>query len=231
MTTGRSQVGYLGTLHAAHLMSGYSLDIVEAAIRNFRPDVVLVEVPPSAMAEVLAEVDAVGEAAGPDTLQSQWIRPLPELYSVVLPLRHELRYDVVPVSGWTEAAKADRDAYYMQFPHGPMEREYIIANATFHAAFLQNEGAQNVAYLHGPEYLETLTDASRWLSYYAEEAMRQGGELRVQGRHAALVEEALTAFRGQRILIVFDATSRWYLEPVVRARRDVDFVSTPAFLP
>lgn len=222
---------YLGTLHERHYIAEYSLSEVEAAVRSFRPDVVLVELPPDDVAGVCAEVDALGEEAGPTTLENVWVRTLPELYRVVIPLRHELGYDVVGISGWTPEAMADRAAYYEAWPHGPEEREYIVANAAFHAAFLRNDGWNDPTWLHGDEYMETLSDASRWLAYFAEERMGRGGALRVQARHAALLADALERYPGERVLVVFDVTARWALEPVLGAHPDVHHLSAAAFLP
>ncbi len=226
----QSTVAFLGTLHEAHLRGGYPLSVVEQTIRNFEPDLVLVELPPASFEEALVDSDARAEDPS-HVLANRWLRNKPELYNVVLPLRTELGYDVLPVSAWTAGAQADRDAYYFEHPHGPMERYYIMANAAFHAEFLENNGFTNPQWLHESAYLDGLTAASRWLSYYAEEEMGRGGELRMQAAHAALVEDAIRAFPGRRILIVFDTTSRWYLEPVVRGIAGVHFASTTGFLP
>lgn len=222
-------VSFLGTLHNTHLGNGYPLTIIEQTVRNFDPDLVLVELPPPDFESALAASDARSDDAS-EAPDHAWLRNKPELYDVVLPLRTTLNYEVLPVSGWTAEARADRDAYYMVNPHGPMERRYIMANAAFHAAFLEHEGFSNPAWLHGEAYLEGLTAASRWLSFYAEEDMGRGGELLIQSRHARLIEDAIRAFPGRRILVVFDATARWYLEPVVQSM-DVRWTSITQFLP
>lgn len=224
-----STVAFLGTLHEVHDRIGYPLETVEHVIRAFEPDLVLVELPPDAFDDALAQADAYAETG--TEITERWLHDKPELYEVVLPLRHDLGYEVLPVSGWTQAAEAARDAYYFVNPHGPMERHYVIANAAFHATFLENTGFSNPTWLHGTEYLRLLTDASRWLSYYAEEQMGLGGELHVQSRHAALIEDAVRAFPGRRILVVFDTTARWYIEPVLAGIEGAQLVPTTRFLP
>lgn len=232
MEDSRSAVSFLGTLNAGHLRGAYSLDAVEYAIRRFEPDAILVELPPAAFDQAVSESDRFGgNVSNPSLLQSSWLVNLPELYEVVLPLRHELGYDVVPVSGWTIDAIEDQNDFYSAHPHGPMERWYVLSNAALQAAMLENNGASDAFWLHGREFLELITAASRWMAYYSEEEMGDAGELRLHARHASYMDAALDERRGQRVLVVFAVTSRWYLEPFLRARDDFRFESVSRYLP
>lgn len=228
----RSPVSFLGTLNAGHLRGAYALEVIEYAIRRFEPDVVLVELPPAAFERAVSESDRFdGNVSDPSLLASNWLVNLPELYEVVLPLRHELGYDVVPVSGWTVEAVQDQNDFYRAHPHGPMERWYVVSNAALQAAMLQNDGAFDAFWLHGREFLALITAASRWLAYYSEEEMGQAGELRLHARHASYIDAALDEREGQRVLVIFAITSRWYMEPFLRARDDFRFEPITRHLP
>jgi hypothetical protein len=227
---GRTTVMVLGTLHEGHLRGGYPLEVVEGVVRAFRPDVVLVELQPSEVGPALAAVDALEDpldaASGSAPLSG-----MPELYAVVLPLRHELGYEVVGVSATDAGAIADREAYYRDAPHGPVERRYLVANATLHAATIGNEGPRDPVWLHSEEFAELVREATLWLAYFAEEAMGRGGELRLQARSAALVDAALDAASGDRVLIVYDVAARWWLEDALDVRTDVRREDVRTLLP
>ena len=228
----RSPIAMLGTLNAGHLGGGYDLSVVEYVIRAFEPDTVLVELPPEEFEAALAESDRFdGDVVDRSVIGNNWLMNLPELYEVVLPLRHQLGFDVVPVSAWSEYALEDQAAFEAAHPHGPMERWYVLSNAALQAAMLDNNGARDPHWLHGAEFLELITAASRWLAYYSEEDMGDAGELRLHAGHARLIAPALDERPGQRVLIIFAVTSRWYLEPLLRNRDDFRFQPISAFLP
>ncbi len=232
MEDGRSPVAFLGTLNAGHLRGAYSLDVVEYVIRRFEPDVILVELPPESFEHAVSESDRFnGNVPDPSVLASNWLVNMPELYDVVLPLRHELGYEVVPVSGWTVDAIEDQNDFYAAHPHGPMERWYVVSNAALQAATLENDGASDAFWLHGHEFMELITAASRWMAYYSEEEMGEAGELRLHARHAAYMDAALDEREGQRVLVIFAVTSRWYIEPFLRARDDFRYESVSRHLP
>lgn len=232
MADRRGTLSFLGTLNEGHLSSPFDADVVEYVIRAFEPDVVLVQLPPDDFDTALAESDRFGgDVADPSFLGSPWLPELPELYSVVLPLRHELAYEVIPVSAWTDEARNDLAAFEARRPLGPMERWYVVSNFALQSAMLENGGPHDPWWLHGEEAIELLTSASRWLAYYSEEEMGDAGELKLHAGHARLIDPALDAHQGQRVLVVFAFTSRWYIEPMLQAREDFRFQPITAFLP
>jgi hypothetical protein len=228
----RAAVSFLGTLNATHLGGGYDLSVVEYVIRSFEPDTILVEHPPEGFEDAVAESDGFGdEIVDPSVLNSKWLINLPELYQVVLPLRHELGFEVVPVSGSTAQALHNQQEFDEAHPHGPIERWYVFSNAALQAAMLDNDGARDPHWLHGDHFLDLITQASRWLAYYSEEEMGEAGGLRLHAGHARLITPALDERRGERVLVVFAVTSRWYLEPLLRGRDDFRYQSISGFLP
>jgi hypothetical protein len=61
--------------------------------------------------------------------------------------------------------------------------------------------------------------------------MGRGGELRLQARSAALVDAALDAASGDRVLIVYDVAARWWLEDALDVRTDVRREDVRTLLP
>ncbi len=230
-TEGVTIVSVVGTLHTAHRQDGYGLVVVEHAVRQFRPDVVLVELPPDEFDAIVAEVDARRERAEVEPPANRWVEQLPELYDVVIPLRDELGYTLEPVSGWTDAADAARRNYFDEHPRGPLDRRYIASRARLSTAVLSNDGLRNHRWLHGDEFRDLTGAVGRALSYATEDEMRPGGELGVHARHAALIEDALARHRGERVLVVFDVNSRWYIEAMLDVRGDVMRLRADRFLP
>ena len=228
----RSPVALLGTLNAGHLGGGYDLSVIEYVIRAFEPDTILVELPPSEFEAAVSESDRFdGDVVDPSVIGNNWLMSLPELYRVVLPLRHQLGFEVVPVSAWSTEALDDQETFGDAHPHGPMERWYVLSNAALQAAMLSNNGARDPYWLHSEEFLGLITAASRWLAYYSEEEMGAAGELRLHAGHARLIAPVLDEHPGKRVLVIFAVTSRWYLEPLLRAREDFRYQSISAFLP
>jgi hypothetical protein len=72
--------------------------------------------------------------------------------------------------------------------------------------------------------MDALEQESLWLSYFVEAELGLAGELRSEARHAAIMSDALTRYRGQRIAIVFDVRSRYSLEGELLVREGVDVV-------
>ncbi|MFB3067043.1 MAG: hypothetical protein ACE10D_11075 [Planctomycetota bacterium] len=97
----KTRVAVLGAIHGSHLGSkGYSVEAVIETVRNFKPDVVCVEIPPDLFAGHVKAIDRKGFGTTKSDLQGQrWIGAFPELYRGVIPLRKELGFEVVPVSG------------------------------------------------------------------------------------------------------------------------------------
>ena len=227
-----TEVIVLGTLHRSHLDSeGFGLAVIEAFVRQVDPDVVLVEIPPDRFDAIVSEVDELGPGASEDTLTDGWIQAFPELYGVVLPLRHELGYEVVPVSGWTPEVSADRNAYWESHPAGPVEREYILSFHRFQTSQLENDVWENPRWANGDEYVLLSGTVSRWLSYFAEEELGAAGEMRINSRHAALISDAIVAHPNRRILVVYGARHRYFIEPTIDVMPNVERLDPLDYLP
>ncbi|MCB9507002.1 MAG: hypothetical protein H6698_06430 [Myxococcales bacterium] len=226
----RATVLVLGTVHEAHLQSGYPLDIVERVVRRFDPDIVLVELTADELEGALASYESVGSDALPADITDARLRVLPELYRVVFPLRDELGFRVLGVAGLDAAAAADRDTYILAEPHGPAERDYVLAAARFQTQFIAHGGYGDSAWLNSEAYEAYSGAVARWLSFYSEEAMGRGGPLHSNARAMAAIEDVLAGAAGQRVLVVYHVDERWYLEPAIEVLESATVVSIDPFL-
>lgn len=229
---GRTEVVILATIHGAHLRSeGYSLAVLEGIVSRVDPDVVLVEIPPARFDKALQEVDELGEQASAETIDDPWLRAFPELYKVVLPQRDELGYEVVPVSGWTPEVSKDRKAYRAEHPQGPREPDSSATRSAFKAAAAKHRANENPRWLNGPEYLELSGRAERAKSNAADHELGQAGVEAINAAHFRLVARAIEEHRGRRILLVYGALHRWYMQPRIEAMQGVTLLDVRRFFP
>ncbi len=215
---GRTELILLGALHKAHLSSrAYSLALIERVLRQVDADVVLVEIPPDRFDGALAEVDRLGAAATADAIQDPWLSAFPELYRVVLPLRHALGYEVVPVSGWRPIVSQHRQRYWRKHPQGPDTVSYRDATARFQQARRDQRASENPCWVNGPEYRRLSAAAQQALAQSADAQLGEAAVLKINAAHWSFVKQAVQKHRGKRILLIYGALHRWYLEPRLRA--------------
>ena len=229
---GRTEVIVLGTLHGAHRSSqGFSLEVIRDTVRRIRPDVVLTEIPPDRFEAALLELDALGSGVSPEKISDDWVRAFPEIWGVLVPLRRELNYELVPVSGWKPAVSADRRAYYAKHPEGPPSASYRSARAAFQSASASHDFRENPRWVNGPEYLELTTHQENALADAADSQLGMAAVRRINEAHWVNIEAAIAAHGGARILLVYGARHRWYTQPRIEALSGVTLLPVVGFLP
>ena len=86
-----TEVVFLPTIHGRHLKSKtYSLARLEAAVRDIKPEIICSEIVPAS----LEKFDA-GK-------KDRRLSAFPEYIKVILPLREELKYEVIPCSAYSK---------------------------------------------------------------------------------------------------------------------------------
>ena len=105
----------------------------------------------------------------------------------------------------------------------PSARAYFRAQASLMMAELQASGGyESPGWLQSDLYASLSEAVDRWLSYYAEEAMGAGGQLRVLD---LMTERVLDRIRetdpSGRTLVLVPARSRWYLEQALATTPDL----------
>jgi hypothetical protein len=234
---GKTEVAILGAIHGSHLKSkAYSVATVIATIRNYRPDVVLVEVPPDLFAPSVARIDRTGFATTrADLAGLKWIGSFPEIYRGVIPLRKEMGYEVVPVSGWTPQASADRTAFWKgpakRPPYPDRRRLYDAVAAAVKQIHTRERSTENPAFVNSRHYADLYQlERTLWSACF-DDGLGAGGEVAINRAHWARISAALDAHRGRRVLIVYGAAHRyWFLRELAK-RDDVTLLDVAAYLP
>lgn len=86
-----TEVIFLGTIHGKHLKSkSYSLGHLEEILRKIHPEIICTEIVP----ESLKRFDSSGKDGR--------LSLFPEYTKVILPLREELKYEVIPCSAYSK---------------------------------------------------------------------------------------------------------------------------------
>ncbi len=232
----KTEVAVLGVIHGSHLRSkAYSVDHVVEIVRRFRPESVFVEIPPARFAEILAVVDRKGfRTRAADVKDTTWIRAFPELYRGILPLRHEMKFEVVPVSGWSPEVNADRRSFWSGAGKSAeqMQRHAIYSRVSreFAAIRKREGGIENAAFYNSRHYADLRQlERTLWSASF-DHGLGRGGEVAINRAHFGHIDKALKTRRGRRILIVYGAAHRYWFLKELEARSDVQLVDMIPYL-
>lgn len=191
---GRTEVVFIGTLHERHLRSEeYPLARVTELLELVSPTAILVQAPPH-------QVEALTD---PD---HSWLDALPEV-GTALEFARERNLPVAGISGWTPERAQRWRQYRERFPDGPDDpayrraRDYLVRRS-------KQEGGTEIEWLSSPLYrrLTAWTDRTRARALNGDPATPEWRAERL------LFDQALRAFPGDRIAVVFDARRLWVLE-------------------
>lgn len=233
----RTEVAILGAIHGGHLDSSrYSVEVVIATVRRYKPDVVFVEIPPDLFEESVARIDSRGFATTKADLAGlDWTPAFPELYRGVIPLRKEMGFAVVPVSGWTRGVSAARRAFW----EGPGKKPPFADRRRVYDSFRKELGEiqdrerwlENPRFLNSPHYADLRRLERTLWSVSFDEGLGAGGEKAINRAHYGNIARALDQNRGRRVLIVYGAAHRYWFERELRKRADIDWLDIPDYLP
>lgn len=232
------EVVVLPVLGRDHLRSQqWDVPALVAFIEKLGPDVLIVDATPE-------EVAACGSAAtaehGADGLSALLVAPSPEMVAIaerrpelltVVALTRWLGIELVPSGVFDDESRAQREAWFTANPFGPGSRDYMAARAAWQAAWLGRDAVNDLPFLFGSTYAELSGEASRWLSYHAEQQLGKAGELRGLAREAALVEDALLAYPDARVVVLTSHERRYFIEAAIAATFSDRILSAVQFLP
>ncbi len=230
---GTTTVAVLGAIHGGHLRSkSYSVDAVLGIVRDFKPEVVLVEIPPYLFDKVVKRIDERGFATRRKHLEDlTWIKAFPELYRGVIPLRKQLGYTVVPVSGWRPEASTARREFWKGVGKSEQMRErrriYDAVNEAFKEIRKREGGIGNAAFVNSQHQADMYQLLRTCWSACFDDGLGTGGETAINRAHWQNIAKALDAHRGKRVLIVYGAAHRYWFLRELRQRKDVELVAVP----
>jgi hypothetical protein len=219
-----TEVAVIGTIHSGHRNSEvYSLAVLEQMIRDLEPDAVLVEIPPDRLAAAAEQFAATGEITEPR------VRVFPEYTDVLFPLQVELGFDIVACAGWTAEMNTERRAK-MQV----LQEERPDENARINEA--QNAAGQAHAELGDPNdprvihtvaYDEIVRTGMTPYDELWNDEIGLGGWTNINIAHWNLLEAAIDARPGQRLVITFGSWHKYWFNDRLREREDVRLLPVP----
>lgn len=225
----KNKVIMLGLIHNGHIESKrYSLDVVEALIREINPDYVVTEIPPDRLADAVKGFTETGEVTEPR------VRVFPEYKDVLFPLSREMDFKIIPAAAWSRSmADFRRDALTRIRNDAARTDDWLAYQAAGDAAQEKMQGRGDDPYfIHSAEYdAITKDNLSVYAARFADDIGRGDWE-RINAAHYKLIEAALEnhAGEGAVILITFGAGHKyWFLEQL-RQRNDIILINPVDYL-
>lgn len=221
-----------GAIHGTHRNSDtYSLPVLEKAVRNFKPDVIFIEIPPSSMAQARSTFDQFGE------VRERRTRAFPELTDVAFPLQKELGYTMVATAAWSRQLADKRLAALKQIEGNPGRRnewnEHIAARRNL--SLVQRGKNDDPFYIHTVQYDAEVKTAQTPYERYFDADLGAGGWGPINDAHIALMINALNNLKSEaqekpvRVLVIFGAWHKYKILEAMEKRNDVTLVDARRF--
>ena len=234
---GKTEVAVLAAIHSGHLKSkAYSVRVVIDIVRRYKPEIVLVEVPPDQYNASVERIDKTGfKTTKKDLAGLRWISAFPEIYRGIIPLRKEMKFRIEPVSGWTPAASGERRKFWKDRGNESdvreMRRVWEAVRSALNEIRARENDTENPKFLNS-QHLTDLRQLERtaWSACF-DKGLGRGGEVAINEAHWKNIAKQLDTWRGKRVLIVYGAAHRYWFLRELRRRRDVTLIDIAAYLP
>ena len=202
---------------------------VRETIRRFAPDVVCAEIPPNrweAARESYARNGGIEEAR---------VVRFPEYTDVLLALSAEMGFPIVPCAAWTQEMsdlRRNRMAHFDSDERFATERaEYEKKTAEVRAKLPDAATRESPRYIHSEAYDSLTREELALYDEYLNDWIGPGGWTNINESHFELIENALDAHRGKRILITYGAGHKYWFLDRLSQRDDVRLLDVTGFLP
>jgi len=223
-TTLVTEVAVMGMIHSAHLKSEkWGLSQVESAIRAFKPDVILCEIPPDRWEQVWEDWSDSG------VIEDSRVKRFPEYTNVLLPLKSELGFAVEPCAAWTQRMSDSRKSLMKQFKEDSLYADQFAAYERENVA-IEKQHAANPVYdfddedpfvIHSELYDKRTREELQPYDKYLNDFLGLGGWTTINNAHLALIETAIDKHKGKRILITFGAGHKYMFLDRLKERKDI----------
>ena len=226
-----NEVLVLGTIHGGHETSErYDLKLLDAFIREVKPDYILAEIPPNRARAAMEGFLRDGRVTEPRVMR------FPEYLDVVYPLTRELDFEIIPTAGWTEPMARFRSNRLREISEDPARSEEW---AEYQAASLASEECQETAgssddpyFVNSDAYDECVElDLAVYDRLFNAE-LGPGGWTAINRSHYGHIADALDKHQGagKRFLVTYGAGHKgWFLREL-RKRADIELVDVRPFL-
>ncbi|MEE9393038.1 MAG: hypothetical protein V3W41_11085 [Planctomycetota bacterium] len=225
-----TQVGVLGMIHGSHRTSKlWSLGQVADTVRRFKPDVLLVEIPPDRWERAKRDFEERG------VIEERRTRVFPEYVDCLFHLAAELKIPIEPCAGWSTEMNDLRRRRMRAF--GSEERFEEANDSYRRESKAAREERDPKTVQDDPHFVNSAaydTQTKRELEPYdrhLNEWIGPGGWTNINRAHYTLVDRALTRHAGKRCLLTFGAGHKyWFLEQL-RERFATEIIDLKPFLP
>lgn len=220
---GANIVTVIGAIHGQHRRSdSYSLPVLKAAIVNFNPDVILLELPPESFAKASVNYKAFGE------VRESRADDFPELTDVVFPLQQKLGFEMIPVAAWTQKIAEDRRATLAD-----LQKDSLRAKdwATYQAAIADYNRAvsgrsDDPLFIHSDAYDNAVKARQEVYQTSFGDDLGPGGWQNINAAHYRNVTATLDNIKGQekRVLILYGAWHKYWFLAQLETRDDIQLI-------
>lgn len=217
---GANIIAVVGAIHGQHRQSEqYSLAVLRQAITAFKPDIVLVELPPDRFDQASDNFKKYGE------VRESRADDFPELTDVVFPLRKEMGFTIIPTAAWTQEIAYNRRATEERLKNDPTRaQDWAAYRQTLAAIPRSVKGrSDSPGYIHSAAYDDAVKTRRELYEQYFGADFGAGGWTAINAAHVAYINDALDHYSGQekRILILYGAAHKYKILEALEARDDI----------
>ena len=216
--TDKNIVTVIGAIHGQHRRSEkYALDVLEAAVRKFEPDIIMVELPPDRLKIATGNFEQYGE------VREDRADDFPELIDVIFPLQRELDFEMIGVAAWApQIAAARRKSEKHLAQNRPTDwAAYQTAIKRYGQAV--SKKSDDPKFVHSRAYDKAVKARQETYERLFGDDLGAGGWDAINKAHIARMTTALDNIQGQkkRVLILFGAWHKYKILEGLEARNDI----------
>lgn len=219
----KTKLYVMGVIHSNHLDSEtYSLSVLEAAIRNAAPDVVIAEIPPDRIDQAVSSFRETGEVDEPRT------QVFPEYTDVVFPLSRELGFEIVAGAGWTREIARERARALERIQNDPLRADQWAEHRAAireYSRKLRGRGDEP-RFIHTPEFDELVRDSRQPYERYFDADLGAGGWTQINRAHTDLIKAELDKISGQGLtaIVTFGTAHKYKILESLEGRSDIELL-------
>lgn len=223
----KTKLYVMGVIHSNHRGSeSYSLEVLEAAVREAAPDLVIAEIPPDRIDQAVSSFRETGEVDEPRT------QVFPEYTDVVFPLSREMGFEIVAGAGWTSEIARDRSRALERIQDDPSRaHEWSEHRAAIrqYSRKLRRRG-DDPRFIHTSEFDELVEDSRGPYERYFDADLGAGGWTQINQAHTGLINAELDKVSGQGLtaLITFGSAHKYKILESLEGRDDIELADTRA---
>lgn len=223
--SGVTKLYVLGTIHSNHRDSDrYSLAVLEAAIREASPDIILTEIPPDRIDRALTSFRETGEIDEPRT------QVFPEYTEIVFPLSRELGFEIMGAAGWTREIADNRRAALTAIQSDPNRRAEWQQHRAAQRGFAREIAGRgdDPRFIHTEEFDRAVEASRRPYARFFDADLGPGGWTQINAAHTRLINSALDSItgKGMTAIVTFGTAHKYKILQSVADRGDVQLIDS-----